>query len=256
MAMNVNLHIFHPRRKDVMVSLVFLVVCLLLGIAAAWAYQEYLSTPPFVDPDRYPVRGIDVSSHNGDIDFQKVKEAGMDFVFIKASEGVDFRDPKFRENYRKAVEAGLMTGVYHFFRFDREGVAQAINLIKAIGARSPQMGIAIDVEKHGNPRNVPCHVVEERLSAMIDYLNLLGYRVTLYSNRDGYYDFLESSFQGQPLWICSFSENPINAEWTFWQFDHHGKVDGVRGDVDLNAFCGTREEWDNYLKGSLWPYNR
>ena len=84
---------------------------------------------------------------------------------------------------------------------------------------------------------------------MVDYLNLLGHRVMFYTNREGYYEYLADTFPGAPLWICGFSENPINAEWTFWQFNHRGRVDGITGDVDLNAFCGSREEWQSFLEG-------
>ena len=240
--------------KDLVAAAVFLSVCALLGFAAVWAYHTFISTPPYVDPEKYPVRGIDISAHNGDVDMQKVANDGYEFVFIKATEGKDFKDKNFRINYDRAVKAGLKTGVYHFFRFDRDGVEQAINLMKAVGKRRPDMGIVIDVEKTGNPEGIPTDSVLTRLSQMVDYLNLLGNRVMFYTNRDGYYEFLAENFPGAPLWICGFSENPINAEWTFWQFNHRGKVDGIKGDTDLNAFCGNREEWHNFLNGGIWPY--
>ncbi|MDE6577726.1 MAG: hypothetical protein K2J82_09650 [Muribaculaceae bacterium] len=240
--------------KDIIVAASFLVVCVLLIFAAFWAYHQFLTTPPYVDPDRFPIRGIDVSAHNGDIDFEKVKKSGVEFVFIKATEGGDFKDKNFRINYEKANKAGLKKGIYHFFRFDKDGVEQALNLMKAVGPRHPELGLVIDVEKFGNPDSIPSDLINERLTEMVDYLNLLGHRVTFYTNRAGYYDYLAESFPGYQLWICGFSQNPIYAEWTFWQFNHHGKVPGIKGDVDLNAFCGTREEWKRYLNGALWPY--
>ncbi len=241
--------------KDIAVAAGFILVCALLVWAALWAYRTFLTTPPYVDPVRYPVRGIDVSAHNGDIDMKKVAGQGYEFVFIKATEGVDFKDRKFRENYENAGQAGLKRGVYHFFRFDRDGVDQALNLLRAVNGRHPELGLVIDVEKAGNPDSIPTRDVIGRLAEMVDYLHLLGQRVTFYTNREGYYEYLAETFPGQPLWICGFSENPINAEWSFWQYDHHGKVDGIKGDVDLNAFCGTPAEWERLLKGDLWPYS-
>lgn len=233
---------------------VFLLVCLLLIFAAIWAYRTFISSPPYVDPVKYPVRGIDISWHNGDVDLRKAAQDGVEFVFIKATEGGDYKDRNFRTNYEKAMKAGLKTGVYHFFRFDRDGVEQAINFMKTVGQRRPDLGLVIDIEKTGNPPDIPNDVVTARLSEMVDYLNLLGHRVMFYTNREGYYDYLAETFPGHPLWICGFSETPINAEWTFWQFNHRGKVEGIKGDVDLNAFCGTRPEWESFLKGDLWPY--
>lgn len=245
---------FNRPTKDLLAAGCFLLVCILLVFASIWAYRQFITTPPYVDPERYPVRGIDISSHNGIIDFQEVARSGIEFVFIKATEGRDFKDKRFRSNYDKARAAGLKTGIYHFFRFDRDGVEQALNLMRTVGKRRPELGIVIDVEKTGNPDTIATETVTRRLSEMVDYLNLLGHRVMFYSNREGYYEYLADTFPGAPLWICGFSENPINAEWTFWQFNHRGRVDGISGDVDLNAFCGSREEWQSFLEGNLWPY--
>lgn len=241
--------------KDVIVAAFFLMVCVFLVFAAIWAYRTFMTTPPYVNPERYPVKGIDVSAHNGDVDMARVRKSGIEFVFIKASEGVDFRDRKFRQNYENARKAGLKTGVYHFFRFDKDGVEQALNLMRTLGGRRPELGLVIDVEKAGNPDSIPPKDITMRLVQMVDYLNLLGHRVMFYTNRDGYYDYIVDSFPGSPLWICAFSENPINAQWSFWQYNHRGRVDGIKGDVDLNVFCGSRDEWARYLDGDIWPYS-
>lgn len=240
--------------KDILIALGFGFICIFLVLSAVWTYNEFISKPPYVDPDKYPIRGIDVSAHNGEIDFHKVAASGINFVFIKASEGTDFNDRYFHKNFLKAREAGLKIGVYHFFRFDKEGVDQGVNFIRTIGALKPDIGYVIDVEKSGNPDSIPDETVKRRLFSMVDYMNLLGIRVTFYSNIDGYYDYIAESFPGSPLWICSFRNHPINAEWSFWQFNHHGKIDGIEGDVDLNAFCGDYEEWKSFLNGELWPY--
>lgn len=238
---------WQQRKKDLMVSLDFLIVALLLIFAGWWAYNEFMTTPPYVDTSKHPVKGIDVSAHNGIIDFRAVASDGISFVFIKASEGGDFRDEKFAANYLGAKRAGLKTGVYHFFRFDRDGVEQAINLLGALEGRKPELGLVIDVETHGNPEGIPPSVVADRLGAMVDYLNMLGYRVSFYTNRDGYYDYIADNFPTYPLWICAFTETPINAEWQYWQYNHHGRVKGIEGDVDLNVFCGSREEWEKTI---------
>lgn len=232
--------------KDKYVSVCFFGVTLLLIFSAWWAWRQYVVTPPYVDPEQFPVRGIDVSSHNGMMNLDAAASDGVEFIWIKASEGVDFRDENFAINYRKAQHAGLKTGAYHFFRFDREGVAQARNLLRVVGGRRLELGIAVDVEEHGNPM-VAVDTVVSRLQTMIEYLNLRGYRVTFYSNRSGYDKYLADSFRGFPMWICAFTDDAVGEDWAYWQYDHHGKVKGIRGDVDLNAFCGSREQWD-----SLW----
>lgn len=233
-----------PPLKDIITSLIFLLLAIGLVGSAIWAWREFMTSAPYVDMERYPVRGIDVSAHNGEIDFRKVKDSGLEFVFIKASEGKDFKDKQFQKNYRTAGRAGLKRGAYHFFRFDKDGVDQAVNFIQAVGKRKLELGLVIDIESEGNPEGYDGEKIREQLQSMIDFLNLLGYRVTLYTNVSGYEKYLLNTFAGQPLWICSFSSTPFDAEWTFWQYDHHGKVPGIEGDVDLNAFSGSKEEWD------------
>ena len=249
------MHYFRSRPpKDIAAAIVFLAVIGLLIGSAFWAFRQFRNTPLFVDPERYPIRGIDISRHNGEIDFEKVAASGIEFVFIKASEGTDHQDSSFARNFEKAKEAGLTTGAYHFFRFDKDGIEQAGNFLAAVGDKNPDMNLVIDVEKTGNPDNVELETVKNRLISMVDYMNLLGHRVMIYTNWEGYYDYIEDSLPGYPLWICRFRENPINAEWTFWQYSHSGDVPGIKGKVDLDAFCGTRKEWEAFLNGALWPY--
>lgn len=236
-----------PPKKDIIVAGWFLLCIILLVFASWWAWHEFISSPPYVDPERYPVRGIDVSSHNGLMNLDAAADDGVEFIFIKATEGVSFVDENFKINYWKAQHAGLKTGAYHFFRFDKDGVEQAMHFLKVVDRRRLELGLAIDVEQQGNPTDIDTALVVERLAAMVEYLNLRGYHVMLYTNRDGYEKFLMDTFPGYPLWICSFSEYPIDADWTFWQFNHHGAVKGIRGDVDLNVFNGSREEWERYL---------
>lgn len=234
-----------PRIGDRNVVIIFCVVALALVCSAWWAWREFKTSPPYVDKERYPILGIDVSAHNGMMNLDAAAKAGVDFIFIKASEGKTFRDENFAINYDKAQRVGLKIGVYHFFRFDVDGISQAHNLCRVLGHRSPDLGVAIDVEEHGNPKVDNDETIRREILQMAEYLNLRGYRVTLYTNRDGYYRFFDNvDFIGFPLWICSFSQNPINADWTFWQYDHHGRVAGIKTDVDLNTFNGSRQQWD------------
>lgn len=247
-------YLFSRPAHDIAAAAGFIVVLCILGFSAFWASREIQSSPPYVDPEKYPVRGIDISRHNGTIDFGKVAATGIEFVFIKASEGLSHRDSLFSRNYEEARRAGLKTGAYHFFRFDADGAEQGANFLSAVGSRPQDLGLVIDVEKTGNPSDVSIEEVRKKLSAMVDYMNLLGYRVMIYTNHEGYYDYMAEDLPGYPLWICRFQENPINAEWTFWQYDHHGKLDGIKGEVDLDVFCGSKEDWQRFLNGDLWPY--
>lgn len=235
-------------RRDKGVFLSFLIVSVLLVLAIVFSWNRYITNPPSVDFERFPIRGIDVSAHQGMMNLDAVADAGYDFIFIKATEGADYRDPNFALNYMKAGHAGLKRGAYHFFRFDSDGIDQARNLLRVVQARPLELGVVIDVEQHGNPGNVPADTIATRLADMVDLLTLRGYRPMFYSNEQGYEQFVYPNCPGMPLWICSFNESMANGSWTFWQHDHRGKVPGIRGDVDLNVFYGDREQWRQHLR--------
>ncbi|MBD5210075.1 MAG: lysozyme [Bacteroidales bacterium] len=223
----------------------FLIAIVVTSIVAVCgfihAYRQYIANSPAMDPDHdlYPIRGIDISAHNGDIDFDRVKSAGYDFAIIKATEGTDFKDAMFVDNVRRARNAGLKVGAYHFFRFDTDGELQAINLLHSLRNRSLDFPIVIDIEQTGNPEGHEPAAIAERLRAMLAYLEREGADIMLYSNKDDYNRYLKGNFRDYPLWLCSFTLPEEELDWTLWQYSHRGNVDGVKGKVDLNTIKST-----------------
>ena len=206
------------------------------------------ATAVYPDRERFPVTGIDISAHNGDVDFKKVKEAGYDFVFIKATEGATFKDKRFLDNYSRAAEAGLTVGAYHFFRFETSGYMQGLNFVNSLRGRELQLPAVIDVEEWTNSAAQPTNHVLDRLNEMIEHLERHGYKVMLYTNKNGYERFVRGNFPGYPVWICSLGDTPADSSrWTFWQSTHSGEVNGVEGHVDINAFNGSRSEWEKWI---------
>ncbi len=186
----------------------------------------------------YPVRGIDVSAHNGEIDFERVAATGeVDFVMLKATEGTNFKDSRFVDNYRKAVRAGLKVGIYHFFRFDTDSELQAINLLHSLRNRRVDFPVVIDIEEWGNPDGLATSKIVASLRSVIEIVEKAGYPVMLYTNKDGYQRFIKGNFDDYPLWICSFTDPPVDGRWLMWQYSHRGRVDGIDGNVDLDVFA-------------------
>lgn len=201
----------------------------------------------YPDPALYEVRGIDISAHNGDVDFGRVRGQGFDFVIVKTTEGGNFRDRRYVDNLRRAREAGLRTGAYHFFRFDTPGYMQALNFAAAVKGRDLDLPLVIDIEEWTNPNQQATPLVVTRLTEMIDCLEEEGYRVMLYTNKNGYNRFLRELPRSMPLWICSLGSEPAGTEWTLWQATHSGRVDGIDHPVDISAFRGSRSEWEDFL---------
>ena len=226
----------------------------LLGGYAAWRY--ILPHSVNVDRYRYPIAGIDVSKHNGDIDFDKVRDDNYQFVFIKASEGMTYKDDAFERNYRGASEAGLKVGAYHFFRKNRTGQQQAENFLAAIGNKHFDLPLVIDLEDDwGNGATVSRQTAIERVMDMIEILNGKGYQVMIYTNLDGYNKYYKDLLGDHDLWLCSFTSPDLlpTLPHCIQQFSHEGTVNGVNGNVDLNVFRGSSSEWNSYVDSVKQP---
>ncbi|MEL6615661.1 MAG: GH25 family lysozyme, partial [Bacteroidota bacterium] len=147
--------------------ILLLLVCgLAMGSVASayWLIRTGRWTPANPSVAEYPVRGIDVSRHQGRIDWPEVAASGVDFVYMKATEGGDWTDPEFARNWREAGAAGLTRGVYHFFTFCRDGDEQADH---ALGVLPPEaeLPFAVDVEYGGNCQGYESH---EAILASLD----------------------------------------------------------------------------------------
>ncbi len=201
----------------------------------------------YPDRSRFEIIGIDISAHNGDIDFHKVAADGISFVIVKATEGGTFKDRKFIDNIRKAREAGLKVGAYHFFRFDTPGYMQGLNFLNSLASRDLDLPLIIDIEEWANPNSQPTQMVLNRLSEMIDHLENHGHKVMLYTNKNGFARFVRGRLEGYPLWICSLVDEPEEIDWVLWQGTHNGRVNGINHPVDINAFAGTADEWAAFL---------
>ncbi len=235
----------HPVR---IVTIVFAVAVIAVG-----AFLMFRPSPTSADPSRrdFPVRGIDISAHNGQVDFQRLSDE-IDFVIIKVSEGATWNDRDFDENYRKAKEAGLKVGAYHFFRYDRPGVPQAINVYNALWKKQLDLPLAIDVEDTGNAAGVDNDTINRRLHDMVRFLENRGIKLMFYTNKRGYHRHIARDFSIYPIWICSFTDPPIRDEWAFWQFTHSGNVAGVNGAVDVNVFNGTHDMFETNIRLQSW----
>lgn len=237
-------------------------VLVILAALSGYLYTAHgRSARPGVTPDRekYPVVGIDVSAHNGPVDFERaLRDDSVSFVYLKATEGATFQDRLFVDNYRRARKSGMAVGAYHFFRFDMAGHLQALNFLNAIHGRELDLPVAIDVESWTNPDDVAPEVVRSRLREMINYLEARDYRVMVYTNKRGYDNYFpEGTGAGTDLWICSLTDidqegdDGFNRQpWVIWQHNHRGSIAGVDGHVDVNTFNGSRSDFQSWLAKS------
>lgn len=246
----------HRRKLLKTISLVLAALLVLLGCLMVWGYKNRVSIFHWIRGEivvnraEYPIVGIDVSSHNGDIDFDKVKADGYSFVIIKASEGLEHHDSKFAINYDNARKSGLKVGAYHFFRKDTDGLNQAKNFLETIGWRKLDLPLVVDVEDWSNAKNVEDERTQKNLDAMLDNLRSRGHKVMVYTNGDGYKKYIKDGQININLWLCAFRQpNDLkHIPHQLQQYSHWGRVKGIWGDVDLNVFNGSQEQWDKWLQ--------
>ncbi len=211
-------------------------------------YKGYLRLNYPAFSGNYPINGIDVSHHQNDIDWGEIKEQNIRFAFIKATEGGDFKDKKFIENWNNAISVGIDVGAYHFFTFCKSGRCQAENFMETVPKYEYALPPVIDLEFGGN---CSLKVDDLKVIAEIDTLQLLlesRYCKTpiLYVTHDFYERFLLYKFPDNPLWIRDIYQEPKlndNREWTFWQYANRGHLDGINTYVDLNVFNGSKEDY-------------
>jgi len=217
-----------------------------LALAAAGGYFYFMTFHP--DETRFPVRGIDVSHHQGVIDWQKVANAGIVFVYMKATEGGDFSDRQFQRNWREADLAGLRRGAYHFFTFCRPGVDQAAHFIQTVPADPDMLPPAVDLEFGGNcPEGAGRLDIETELAAFLEIIQAhYGRKALLYATPEFYEAHMAGKTVENPLWLRSILFEPGYNEhpWTLWQYHNRGRVAGITGPVDHNVFAGSFRDFN------------
>lgn len=198
---------------------------------------------------RYPVRGIDISHFTGKVDFEQMQDAGMRFVYLRATYGMK-TDELFAENYKNAQKHKMPAGAYHYLRFEQDGAKQAQHFLSRIKEKKFQLPHVLDVEEWGNHFLSSRNKVIENIRKFIAVVEKsTGRKVMIYTNESGYRKYIEEHFSAQPLWICSFNDPPnIEADWVFWQHSHIGKLPGAEGWLDYNVFYGDEVEWRRYLR--------
>jgi lysozyme len=195
----------------------------------------------------FDVRGLDLSHHNGKILYEGLDT--LDFVFLKATEGTTHIDRDFETHYKGFKNKGIALGVYHFFRFDTDGKEQANHFLNRIKGHTFQVPLIVDVEHENNPKVSREKVIQRLKEFMQTIKKKTGQKPIIYTNGDGYSDFVEKEFDDHTLWLSSTNAwRPAMMECTFWQFNINADLMEITHRADLNVFRGSREEWEGYLK--------
>lgn len=198
-------------------------------------------------PEGYEIHGIDVSHHQGKINWQKLKDQGMidkfpvRFVMIKATEGASRIDPNFKENFFQARENGFTRGAYHFYSIYSSAEKQAEFFIKNVKLEKGDLPPVLDVEH--KPKNQTDEEFVVSIRKWLDIVeNHYGVKPIIYT----YYKFKtrylnDSVFDDYPYWIAHYYVDKVEYEgaWKFWQHTDAGRLPGIKGRVDFNIYNGS-----------------
>ena len=208
---------------------------------------------PTPRPKRFAVQGIDAARFQTSVDWNTARANGVNFAFLKATEGGDLRDPAYRDHSRGARRAGMWQSAYHFYYFCTEPEVQARWFIQNVARRPGDLPPVLDME--WNAKSPTCASVRppagEVRALMRRWLRPVtahfGQRPIIYTTPDFYAQNGLSQFTGYDFWLRSTARHVADVypgqPWRFWQYSATGRIGGIAGNVDLNAFNGSREDW-------------
>ncbi len=187
-------------------------------------------------------KGIDVSQWQENIDFKKVKEDGIEIVYIKSSQGNDFIDPYFERNYRNAKENNLKIGVYHFLtaRSVEEAREEADFFAAVISKKQIDCRLAMDFEIFGDLNKREINEISKAFLERVE--EKTKKEMVIYSDASNAKDtFDEELAKKYPIWVAEYGvrEPSNNGKWKNWvgfQYEDNGRIRGIKGSVDRDYY--------------------
>lgn len=186
-------------------------------------------------------QGIDVSGWQGNIDYQQVASSGIEIVYMKASEGSNFVDPYFEQNYSNAKQNGLKVGFYHYLTATsiEEAIQQARFFVSTISSKTPDCRLAMDFESFGGLNAEQINQIGLTFVKTVENLTKKG--MVIYSDTSNASNIFSGELTNYPLWVAQYEvEEPTpngNWEnWVGWQYTDQGEISGIDGYVDRDQF--------------------
>ncbi len=246
------------KKPQTTAGILLFIIVMLAATAGIFYYasrSKFVRYPAFgIDiPINYSMHGIDVSHHQSDIDWDdvkamQIKNVQIGFSFIKATEGADELDEYFKSNWKKAKACGIARGAYHFFNPLKNGKVQAKNYIETVRLEPGDLPPVVDVEQlYGVSKTDLQQRVSEWLLVVERYYKI---KPIIYTGADFYTTNLAGKFDDYPLWVAHYfaRDKPrVKRDWTFWQHNETGHVNGIATCVDFNVFNGDSTDFANLL---------
>lgn len=181
------------------------------------------------------MQGIDVSKWNGDIDWSKVKKAGVEFVLISCGTSQSSID-SFEKNYKGAKNNGIMVGVYRYSyaKTEESAVKEAQSLLNNIKGKQLEFPIVIDIEDSSLTK-LSKQEKTDIVKAFCEEIENAGYYAMYYCNLNWLNSHLyKDQLSKYDLWLAQWNVTEPSVECGIWQMYDNGEIDGISGNVDMN----------------------
>lgn len=203
--------------------------------------------------------GIDVSHHQGNVDWNKVKAAGNGFAFAKATESVSYIDPMFKTNWDGMQQAGIIRGAYHFYQATQDPVEQANHFLSVLndnGFGDDDLPPVLDLEDRPGAAQIGSARLITDVTTWLETVSEATGRIPIiYADPDFWHSYMNNQFGQYFLWIANYGVPSPHipggwTSWTFWQYSDNGTVDGVSAHVDQDHFIGGPEGLADFVASS------
>jgi len=250
-------------RKAISTFSIIFVMAMILIIQNASPFSYIVSANEYVN------RGIDVSVHNGIINWNDVANSDIDFAIIRAgttnyNSDILYKDRKFEQNYSGATESGIKVGAYYYCgAYTKDGFEKtAYDFIDILNGKSFDLPVYIDLETASMQKTLGKDTLTSYILSALDIISNSGYKAGVYANRDWFRNYIDASQirdAGYDIWMAQYPSgkyevNPTDYDkssvCSIWQYSSLGKISGIKGNVDVNV---SYADYNNYSTSLVAP---
>lgn len=238
---------YQRRKRTRRVGLgIFLVILVIISgfLLIRWHENEQLK--------KYPIRGVTVNQNNGYIDFESLKNKGISFVYLKATQGAAYTDDSFTSNFQRSQGSQLPIGVYHYFSFTSSPTAQFKNFVRQVKYNTGSLPICIQIQYYGSFNQSSIHW--KKASKEVRYLSALlrnYYKrpVVISATKQIIKSLKLTANSKTQFWLTNGRIGKPNADATFIQADSKKdfRLDRQLVFLPMSVFNGNRSEWHRYV---------
>ncbi|MFZ6815671.1 glycoside hydrolase family 25 protein [Undibacterium sp. Rencai35W] len=231
------------------------------------ALAERFKSPELISPVEFSALksarpsvlfGIRVSARQGQINWSRLKAAGVAFVSIKATEGSDIVDPQFKRNWQSAADARIARSAYHVYTSKASAQDQAKHYTRTLSAVSAtgdaELPAVLELESAMSKGEDIYRAKDE----LFKWLRLVrqdtGMKPLIYGSLSLFDGYLKgSALKTYPIWLTEYSKGPTQypqgwPRWAFWQLTEKGKIDGVQGELEFSQFSGSEASFERIVR--------